>query len=194
MKTQIIGYVRVSSIDQNEQRQLEGIELDRVFIDKASGKDTNRPQLQEALKYVREGDTFAVHSMDRLARNVEDMLRLVRELNAKGVTVHFVKENIQFTADKNDPRAALMFAMLGAFSQFEREMIRERQREGIALAKAKGVYKGRKPALTPSQIEELNERLKTCTNKAQLARNFGIHRDTLYKYVRKGGSDNMQSV
>lgn len=188
MKTQIIGYVRVSSIDQNEQRQLDGIELDRVFTDKASGKDLNRPQLQEALKYVREGDTFTVHSMDRLARNVEDMLRLVRELNAKGVTVRFVKENIEFTADKNDPRAALMFAMLGAFSQFEREMIRERQREGIALAKARGVYKGRKPVLTPAQIEELNERLKTCTNKAQLARDFGIHRDTLYKYVRANPS------
>ena len=93
MRTQTIGYVRVSSVDQNEARQLEGIETDRVFTDKASGRTVERPQLQEALKYAREGDTLVVHSMDRLARNVEDMLRLVRELNGKGVTVRFVKEN-----------------------------------------------------------------------------------------------------
>ena len=102
MKTQKIGYVRVSSIDQNEQRQLEGVELDRVFTDKASGKDIKRPQLQEAIKYVRDGDIFIVHSMDRLARNVEDMLRLVRELNEKGVTVQFVKENMIFAAGRDD--------------------------------------------------------------------------------------------
>jgi DNA invertase Pin-like site-specific DNA recombinase len=135
---QRIGYVRVSSIDQNDERQLEGIPLDRVFMDKASGKDINRPQLKAALSHARGGDTLVVHSMDRLARNVEDMLRLVRELNDRGVTVQFMKEQMQFSADRDDPRSILMFTMLSAFSQFERSLIRERQREGIALAKAKG--------------------------------------------------------
>src|SRR5690349_22565914 len=112
MTTQRIGYVRVSTLDQNAERQLEGIKLDKTFTDKVSGKDTNRPQLQAALNHVREGDTLVVHSMDRLARNVEDMLRLVRELNEKGVSVEFVKENMVFTASKEDPRGVLMFTML----------------------------------------------------------------------------------
>jgi DNA invertase Pin-like site-specific DNA recombinase len=170
MKNQTVGYVRVSGIDQNEQRQLEGVELDRVFTDKASGKDIKRPQLQEAIKYVRDGDTFIVHSMDRLARNVEDMLRLVRELNEKGVTVQFVKENMTFSAGKDDPRTTLMFMMLSAFSQFERALIRERQKEGIALAKTKGVYKGRKPILNPEQVKRLKEAVANGGVKAQIAR------------------------
>src|SRR5690348_5020197 len=153
MSAQRVGYVRVSSFDQNTQRQLDGIPLDKTFTDKASGKDTNRTQLQAALNHAREGDTLIVHSMDRLARNVEDMLRLVRELNDKGVSVEFVKENMTFTAGKEDPRSTLMFTMLSAFAQFERALIKERQREGIALAKAKGnVYKGRKPALSPEDV------------------------------------------
>ena len=139
-----IGYIRVSSLDQNAERQLDGIHLDKVFTDKASGKDTNRPQLQAALNHVRAGDTLVVHSMDRLARNVEDMLRLVREMNDRGVSVEFIKENMSFTAGSEDPRSTLMFTMLSAFAQFERSLIKERQREGIALAKARGtVYKGR---------------------------------------------------
>ena len=152
MKGQRVGYVRVSTLDQNTQRQLEGVSLDKVFTDKVSGRDTNRPQLQAALNHVRAGDILIVHSMDRLARNVEDMLRLVRELTGKDVSVEFVKENMVFTAGSDDPRSVLMFTMISAFSQFERALIKERQREGIALAKAKGnVYKGRKPALGPDQ-------------------------------------------
>src|SRR5688500_4791 len=123
MKGQKVGYIRVSTFDQNTQRQLDGIHLDRVFTDKASGKDTNRPQLQAAINHVREGDTLLVHSMDRLARNVEDMLRLVRELNDKGVSVSFTKENMIFSAGKEDARNALMFTMLSAFAQFERSLI-----------------------------------------------------------------------
>lgn len=185
MKTQTIGYVRVSSVDQNEARQLEGIEVDRMFTDKASGRTAERPQLIEALKYVREGDTFTVHSMDRLARNVEDMLRLVRELNSKGVTVRFVKENMTFSADRADPRSDLMFAMLAAFSQFERDLIRERQKEGIALAKKRGVYTGRKPILSKEQAEQLRaEAAKPGSNKSQIARDFGIRRETLYHYIK----------
>lgn len=184
MKTQRIGYIRVSTIEQNEARQLEGVQVDRQFIDKASGKDTNRPQLQEAIKYVRDGDTLIVHSMDRLARNVEDMLRLVRELNDKGVSVQFMKENMTFTAGSNDPRSMLMFTMLSAFAQFERSIIKERQLEGIAIAKAKGVYQGGKPKLKPEQTAKLIEMVNSGIPKAKVARHFKITRETLYSYLR----------
>jgi DNA invertase Pin-like site-specific DNA recombinase len=185
MKTQIIGYVRVSTLDQNTERQLEGIDLDISFEDKASGKDTNRPQLQAALKHARLGDIFMVHSMDRLARNVEDMLRLVRELNSKGVTVQFMKENMIFSVNQDDPRSMLMFTMLSAFSQFERALIKERQREGIALAKRKGIYTGRKRALDPIQAEELLKGIGEGTPKTVLAKRFGISRETVYQYAKQ---------
>jgi DNA invertase Pin-like site-specific DNA recombinase len=185
MTNQRIGYIRVSSLDQNAERQLDGIPLDKVFTDKASGKDTNRPQLQAALHHVRAGDTLVVHSMDRLARNVEDMLRLVREINDRGVSVEFIKENMSFTAGSDDPRSTLMFTMLSAFAQFERSLIRERQREGIALAKAKGtVYKGRKPALNAERIAQLREQVAAGANRTKLAKEFGISRETLYQYIR----------
>ena len=185
MASQRIGYIRVSSLDQNPERQLDGIKLDKVFTDKASAKDTKRPQLQVALNHVRAGDTLVVHSMDRLARNVEDMLRLVREMNDKGVSVQFVKENMSFTAGNDDPRSTLMFTMLSAFAQFERSLIKERQREGIALAKAKGtVYKGRKPALNTERITQLREQAAAGANRTKLAKEFGISRETLYQYIR----------
>jgi DNA invertase Pin-like site-specific DNA recombinase len=184
MTSQRIGYIRVSSLDQNVGRQLDGIHLDKVFTDKASAKDTNRPQLQAALNHVRAGDTLIVHSMDRLARNVEDMLRLVREMNDRGVSVQFIKENMNFTADNDDPRSVLMFTMLSAFAQFERSLIRERQREGIALAKAKGIYKGRKPALNAERIAKLREKAAAGANRTRLAKEFGISRETLYQYIR----------
>lgn len=188
MKGHKVGYIRVSTFDQNTQRQLDGIILDRVFTDKASGKDTNRPQLQAALNHVREGDTLLVHSMDRLARNVEDMLRLVRELNGRGVSVEFVKENMTFRAGKEDPRSALMFTMLSAFSQFERALLKERQREGIVLAKLKGnVYKGRKPKLSEEEVKQLREQAAAGTNKTKLAAEFGISRETLYQYLKTSG-------
>jgi len=185
MTSQRIGYIRVSSLDQNAERQLDGIRLDKVFTDKASAKDTNRPQLQAGLNHTRPGDTLVVHSMDRLARNVEDMLRLVREMNDRGVSVEFIKENMSFTAGSDDPRSTLMFTMLSAFAQFERSLIRERQREGIALAKAKGtVYKGRKPALNADRIAQLREQAATGANRTKLAKEFGISRETLYQYIR----------
>src|SRR6478672_930223 len=147
-KGQRIGYIRVSTVDQNTERQLDGVEVDRTFTDKASGKDTHRPQLKAALEYARDGDTLLIHSMDRLARNAEDLLRIVRELTGRGVSIEFVKNRLTFSG-KADPMATLMLTMLAAFGAFERELIRERQREGIAIAKAKGVYKGRKKALPP---------------------------------------------
>jgi DNA invertase Pin-like site-specific DNA recombinase len=183
-KHQRVGYKRVSTIDQSTERQLDGVELDRAFEDKASGKDTNRPQLIEAIKYVRDGDTLVVHSMDRMARNTEDLLRLLRELNDKGVTVEFVKERLAFSGNSADPMAQLMMTMLAGFAQFERSMIRERQREGIELAKEKGVYKGRKPSLTDEQVEQLKARIAAGEKKAVVARDFGISRETLYAYLR----------
>jgi DNA invertase Pin-like site-specific DNA recombinase len=185
MTSQRVGYIRVSSLDQNTERQLDDIALDKVFTDKASAKDTNRPQLQAALNHVRAGDTLIVHTMDRLARNVEDMLRLVREMNDRGVSVQFIKENMSFTARNEDPRSTLMFTMLSAFAQFERALIKERQREGIALAKAKGnVYKGRKPALSPEKTALLRQKVAQGAKKSALAKEFGISRETLYQYIR----------
>jgi DNA invertase Pin-like site-specific DNA recombinase len=183
---QTIGYIRVSSLDQNTERQLDGVQLDQVFTDKASGKDTDRPQLQAAIKHARAGDTFVIHSMDRLARNSEDMQRIVRELKAKGVTVHFVKEKLTFTAGTDNAMDELMFSMLAAFAQFERSLIRERQREGIAVAKAKGdVYLGRKPALNAEQVADLQAKAATGAKKTALAKEFGISRETLYQYLRQ---------
>ncbi len=183
---QTIGYIRVSSLDQNTERQLDGVQLDQVFTDKASGKDTDRPQLQAAIKHARAGDTFVIHSMDRLARNSEDMQRIVRELKAKGVTVQFVKEKLTFSAGTDNPMDELMFTMLAAFAQFERSLIRERQREGIAMAKAKGdVYLGRKPALNAEQVAELQAKAATGAKKTALAKEFGISRETLYQYLRQ---------
>lgn len=179
MTGQRVGYVRVSTLDQNTERQLDGVEVDKRFEDKASGKDTVRPALTEALGYVRDGDTLVVHSMDRLARSLEDLRRTVRELTARGVRVHFVKENLTFTGD-DSPMSTLLLSMLGAVAEFERSMIRERQREGIELAKVKGVYKGRKPALTEEQTAAVLERLAGGEHPADLAREFGVSRATVY--------------
>lgn len=185
MTSQRIGYARVSSLDQSTERQLDGVQVDKLFTDRASGKDVNRPQLQAALNHVRAGDTLIVHSMDRLARNVEHMLRLVRELNDKGVSVEFVNESMTFTAGKEDPRSTLMFTMLSAFAQFERALIRERQREGIVVAKAQGgKYKGRKPKLNLEKVAELRQRVSAGGNKTKLAEEFGISRETLYQYIK----------
>src|SRR5215831_3870260 len=129
-----IGYIRVSSVDQNTCRQLDGIQLDKIYTDKASGKDTNRPQLQAALDYLRDGDVLVVHSMDRLARSLTDLLQLVETLNRRGVVVEFVKNQLTFTGD-DSPMSKLMLCVMGAVSEFERAMIKERQLEGIAKAK-----------------------------------------------------------
>ena len=177
-----IGYVRVSSVDQNELRQLDGVELDKKFIDKASGKDTNRPHLQAALEYLRDGDVLVIHSMDRLARNLDDLRRIVTELTGSGVVVEFVKEQMTFTSEDN-AMSKLLLSLMGAFAEFERALIKERQREGIALAKQKGVYTGRKPSLTPEQVQTLKHRVKAGEKRAGLAREFGISRETLYQYV-----------
>ncbi len=176
-----VGYQRVSTIDQNIERQLDGVELDKLFTDKASGKDTNRPELMRAVEYLRDGDTLVVHSMDRLARNLEDLRRIVRELTGNGVRVEFVKESLTFTGD-DSPMNTLLLSMLGAVAEFERSMILERQREGIALAKAAGKYKGRKAALTEEQADELRARLARREPVSGLAREYGISRQSVYNY------------
>jgi len=183
MLGQRVGYVRVSTLDQRTERQLEQIPVDRLFTDHVSGKDTQRTQLAALLTFVREGDTVVVHSMDRLARNLEDLRRLVRELNARGVRVEFVKEGLTFTGE-NTPMATLLLSVMGAFAEFERALIRERRREGIALAKRRGVYRGRKKALSEAQANAMRQRALSGETKAALAREYGISRETLYQYLR----------
>ncbi len=185
MHGQRIGYIRVSTLDQNPDRQLEGAQVSKVFTDKASGKDTQRPQLDALLGYVREGDTLVVHSMDRLARNLDDLRRLVQQLTGCGVRIEFIKEGLTFTGE-DSPMANLLLSVMGAFAEFERELIRERQREGIALAKQRGAYRGRKRALSSTQVAELRRRAEAREPKAALAREFGISRATLYEYLRTG--------
>jgi len=187
MQGQRVGYIRVSSFDQNPERQLEGVPLDRVFTDKASGKDTHRPALDQLIAFVREGDVLVVHSMDRLARNLDDLRRLVGELTARGLRIEFVKEGLTFTGE-DSPMARLLLSVMGAFGEFERALIRERQMEGIALAKKKGKYKGRKPALSAGQVETVRSRIAAGEKKAAIARDLGISRETLYQYLKAGKS------
>lgn len=180
MKGQAVGYIRVSTADQNTERQLDGIQLDRVFTDHASGKDTARPALTECLTYVRDGDELVIHSMDRLARSLVDLRRTVDDLTARGVSVRFVKEGLTFTRDASDPCAVLMLSVMGAVAEFERALLLERQREGIAIAKGKGVYKGRVPSLTEEQAEAVAQRLAEGESASALAREFGVSRATVY--------------
>lgn len=174
-----VGYIRVSTLDQNTDRQLEGVDIDKCFIDKASGKDLERPQLQAALEYLRDGDVLVVHSMDRLARNLDDLRRLVLGLTQRGVIVEFATEGLTFAAD-NSPMSLLLLSVMGAFAEFERSLIRERQREGIALAKRAGRYKGRKPSLSAQQVEDIRARVAAGDRKAKIAAEFGVSRQTLY--------------
>jgi DNA invertase Pin-like site-specific DNA recombinase len=187
MKGQRLGYVRVSTFEQNTERQLEGAALDKTFTDHASGKDTERPALAALLDFAREGDTVLVHSMDRLARNLDDLRRLTQQLTAKGVRVEFAREGLTFTGE-DSPMAQLLLSVMGAFAEFERALLRERQREGIALAKKRGAYRGRKKALTPERAEELRRRAANGESKTQLAREFSLSRETVYQYLRPAGS------
>ena len=181
-KGQAVGYVRVSSFEQNESRQLDGLKLDRVFLDKASGKNIQRPQLEALMKYVRDGDMVLCHSMDRLGRNLVDLRKTVGELTSRKVGIRFIKENLTLTGD-DSPMATLLLKMMGSFAEFELAWSRERQREGIELAKRAGAYKGRKRLLTPDRATELSRRLGQGESKAALAREFGLDRTTVYRYI-----------
>lgn len=178
-----IAYIRVSTIEQNEARQRESLSkysIDKWFLDKVSAKDTNRPQLQAMLDYAREGDTVYIHDFSRLARSTADLLQLVQQLQDKGIHLVSVKESI----DTNTPTGRLMLTMIAAINQFERENLLERQREGIAIAKEQGKYKGRKQII----IEDFAEKYELYKNrqirsKAELAKQLGISRPTLDKMI-----------
>ena len=184
---QVVGYLRVSSLDQKELRQLDGVKLDRKFVEMASGKDLDRPELAQLTNYVREGDTVICHAMDRLARNLDDLRKVVLGFTERGVHVRFEKENLTFTGD-DSPMSHLLLSVMGAFAQFERDLIRERQREGIALAKLRGdTYKGRKRSLNPAQAMELQRRVAGGESKTILAAELSISRQTLYRYLDGAG-------
>ena len=187
-----IGYIRVSTIDQHGDRQLADMNLDKTYKDHASGKDTNRPELQKMMSdiesgLIREGDTIIIHSMDRLARNLDDLRKTVSRIIAHGIAVQFVKEAHTFTGEDN-PIAQLMLNLMGSFAEFERSLIKERQREGIAAAKARpdSPYKGRKKALSPAQAREMVARIKAGEKKAAIAREYKITRETVYQYLNRG--------
>lgn len=181
-----IGYIRVSSIDQNPDRQLEGVKLDKKFIEHASGRNTQRPQLVSLLDYVRDDDTVIVHSMDRLARNLVDLRNLIDHFSSKKVKVQFVKENLLFDGSEN-AMSMLFLSMMGAFAEFERAFIRERQQEGIALAKKRGVYAGRKTKLNEDISNKLKEGILLRKTRKQLSEECGIGLSTLYAYAKKLG-------
>jgi DNA invertase Pin-like site-specific DNA recombinase len=190
---QNIGYIRVSTIEQNAERQLDGIALDKIFTDKCSGKDTNRPQLRLMLEFIREGDTVYVHSMDRLARNLDDLRGVVNKLASKGVAVKFVKEGLTFNGQEA-PMATLMLSVMGAFAEFERSLIRERQKEGIALAKKAGKYRGRSKCFTDEQINEIQQMVKERYKKVDIAKKFGVSRNTLHRYIKGSPAPIEQSL
>ena len=185
-----IGYVRVSTVEQNEARQLEslkGYDIDRWYTEKVSGKDLNRPELQKMLDFAREGDTIYIHDFSRISRSVKDLLSLIDTLEAKKVHLVSVKDNL----DTSTPAGRLMLTMIGAINEFERANLLERQREGIAIAKAKGKYKGRKAIeIDKSFIDGYQRYLARKINKLQLAKELGISRPTLDKLIEQYEQDN----
>lgn len=185
-----IGYIRVSTVDQNPERQLENIPLDKKFIDYSSGKSINRPELVNLLNYVRDDDIVYVHSMDRLARNVKDLRKIIDNLNSQKVKIHFLKENLMFTGD-DSPISNLLLNIMGAIAEFEHALIVERIREGVLIAKKAGKYKGRKKSFDDHKLELLKTEIfrPKCIHEqksmAQLARDFRVSRNTLYKYLKQ---------
>lgn len=176
----VIGYRRVSTVDQNLDRQELG-EVDKLFEEKLSGKSaTNRPALLAMIDYSREGDHVVVHSIDRLARDLRDLQNIIQTLNDKGVSIRFNSENLTFSADTNDAFAKLQLQMMGAFAEFERNIIRKRQAEGIAKAKAKGVYKGGTKRIDRDKVQQLREEgLSTY----KIAEQMGISRMSVHRIL-----------
>lgn len=179
-----VGYIRVSTVEQNLDRQLDGVHLDKVFEDKVTGSTRVRPGLEACLAYLREGDTLHVHSIDRLARDFMDMYSLVKELTGKGVCVVFHKENMTFDGSSTDPRQNLLFHILGSFAEFERALIRERQKEGLAIARKAGKHMGRPRRLADDDVELLRRERERGVPVARIAKNFGLPRSTVYTYLK----------
>lgn len=177
-----LAYVRVSTVEQNEQRQIEAMNrynIEKWFVEKVSAKDTNRPKLQELLAFAREGDVIHIHDFSRLARSTKDLLDIVEQLNAKGITLVSNKENI----DTSTPTGKLMLTMIGAINEFERTNLLERQREGIAIAKREKRYKGRKAVNIPDFEQHYQRYMNREVNKSQLAKELNISRPTLDKLI-----------
>ncbi|MBW8174008.1 recombinase family protein [Ornithinimicrobium sp. Arc0846-15] len=190
MSGQIVGYVRVSSVEQNPARQIAAIgTVDETFTDQVSGKSrSERPELARMLRHVRRGDTVRVSSMDRLARSVIDLAQIIQELNNKQVEVEFVTERLTFAAGAEDPFAMFQLHMLGAVAQLERSLIKERQREGIDIARTKGVYRGRSRALSPEQISQAHDKVEAGVPKTKIARDLGCSRRALYDALQARGA------
>jgi len=183
-----IGYIRISSTSQNiarQQEELDKLHLDKIFIDRMSGSTMDRPALTQMLEYVRDSDQVYVTSLDRIGRDCQDVHKIIRMITDADATIHFLKEALTFNGDDSS-MSRLLLNMMAAFSQFERELIRERQQQGIAIAKTKGVYKGRTKALKPSQVEDLKAQVTAGIPKATVARNLGISRKSLYNYLSEG--------
>lgn len=180
-----LGYIRTSTVDQNTARQLDGVSLDKIFTDQLSGKDRNRPQLQACMEFAREGDTLLVHSLDRLGRNVRDLMDIVEELTSKGVTVTFLHPNLSFSGD-DSPINKLLFLLLAGFAEMERSLIRERIKEGVALAKKAGKYRGRVPAIRTGngKLEAFHKLRAEGLPIAEIARQLGVSRQTIYAYLK----------
>lgn len=192
MSHQVIGYVRVSSQGQNTARQLQGIELDMEFIDKVTGSNLDRDKLQECVAYARRGDTVVVDSIDRLARNLRDLQEILETLTKKGVIVKFLKENLTFTGN-DDAMSTLMLQMMGAFAEFERTMIKSRQREGIDAAKKAGKHLGRPCKVDNKFRKSVKEKLQSCQSIRSIAKDMNVSRATIYKVKEQISGQGMQT-
>ena len=181
------NYLRVSTVIQNTERQLLDVPCDREFVDKASGKDTNRPAFKEMMAQLRAGDVVNVHSLDRAGRNTADILQIVQDIKQKGCSIKFHKENLIFDGTKADLYSDLMLTILSAFATFERQIILERQREGIALAKGSGKFKGRKPKIKDDQIALIKADFDGGMAKTKIAEKYGITRSYVYQLVKEPG-------
>ena len=179
----MFNYKRVSTVIQNTERQLQDVPCDRLYEDKLSGKDTNRPEFQTMMNNLRFGDVINVHSLDRVGRNTKDILEIVQQVKDKGCVIHFHKENLKFDGTKTDMYSELLLTILAGFSAFERNIILERQREGIAIAKEKGVYKGRKSKLTKEQVNTMKIDFENGLAKTEIAKKYGITRAYVYQLV-----------
>ena len=183
-----VAYVRVSTVEQNEARQLEALEkhnIEKWYIEKVSGKDTNRPKLQELLDFVREGDTVYIHDFSRLARSTKDLLEILEELTAKGVTLISNKENL----DTSTATGKLMLTVIAAINEFERQNLLERQKEGIEIAKREGKFKGGQvKQIDDAAFNAAYEKYKNRElNKTQFAAALKISRPTLDKLLKERG-------
>lgn len=200
-KTQTVGYVRVSSFEQNIERQLANSNLDKLFIDRITGSTLKRPALNDLFDYVREGDTVITHEIDRLARDLSDLIEIANRLKKKGVTLKIIKENLTFSAKSENPMDTMIFHIFGAIAQYERSKIKWRQREGIEIAKKKGKYKGRPHSLTKEKVAELKTVLEQKNSNlesfkkisyAQIAKDFGISSPTLWRYRKEVEEKNQE--